>query len=140
MNALVPVPAELDPESRLPAACDVYERGVSLTGVSKTLGCPGLRIGWLACRGSAVLGRVGELKDWTTICSSAPSEVRHTAVWISGQVECLMGQAREGAWFDVVACSTHACLCACMRMGVGLRMGLMPEIWSGMSRLQHGQI
>ncbi len=60
---------------RLPAACDVYERGVSLGSISKTYGLPGLRLGWLATRDAVVLERIGELKDYTTICSSAPSEL-----------------------------------------------------------------
>ncbi|MCL4560202.1 MAG: aminotransferase class I/II-fold pyridoxal phosphate-dependent enzyme [Chloroflexi bacterium] len=66
---------EYDPRDRLPAICDLYERGVSLAGVSKTLALPGLRIGWLATR---ILGLVDSLlgfKDYTTICSSAPSEI-----------------------------------------------------------------
>lgn len=41
---------ELDPSDRLPAAADVYERAVSLGGLSKNAGMPGLRIGWAACR------------------------------------------------------------------------------------------
>ncbi|KAK9820544.1 hypothetical protein WJX72_011456 [[Myrmecia] bisecta] len=66
---------ELDPRTRLPSAADAYERGIALSGVSKTLGLPGLRIGWLASQDERVLMRVLELKDYTTICSSAPSEV-----------------------------------------------------------------
>jgi aspartate/methionine/tyrosine aminotransferase len=42
--------------------------------MSKTYGLPGLRIGWLATHDRALLGRVGQLKDYTTICSAAPSE------------------------------------------------------------------
>jgi aspartate/methionine/tyrosine aminotransferase len=34
-----------------------------------------LRIGWLATRDRAVLDRCARMKDYTTICSSAPSEV-----------------------------------------------------------------
>jgi aspartate/methionine/tyrosine aminotransferase len=66
---------ELDPARRLPAAADAAARGVSLGGVSKALGLPGLRVGWLATRDAALLQRVLQLKDYTTICSSAPSEV-----------------------------------------------------------------
>ena len=36
---------------------------------------PGLRIGWLATRDRDVLDRCARMKDYTTICSSAPSEV-----------------------------------------------------------------
>ena len=35
----------------------------------------GLRIGWLATHDRELLGRVAAFKDYTTICSSAPSEV-----------------------------------------------------------------
>jgi aspartate/methionine/tyrosine aminotransferase len=60
---------------RLPAACDVYERGISLSGLSKAYGLPGLRIGWLATADPALPERFLAVKDYTTICSSAPSEV-----------------------------------------------------------------
>ena len=63
------------PPTRLPAACDLYERAISLGTVSKAHGLPGLRIGWLACRDPALLERIRELKLYTTICSSAPSEL-----------------------------------------------------------------
>jgi aspartate/methionine/tyrosine aminotransferase len=66
---------EHDEQRRLPAACDLYERALSLNTVSKSYGLPGLRIGWLACRDAELLGRVRELKLYTTICSSAPSEL-----------------------------------------------------------------
>jgi aspartate/methionine/tyrosine aminotransferase len=66
---------EHDCAERLPAACDVYERAVSLGSISKTGGLPGLRIGWLATREPALREAIAELKDYTTICSSAPSEL-----------------------------------------------------------------
>ena len=65
---------EHDPGARLPAACDFYERALSLGSVSKTYGLPGLRLGWLACRDGAFLQKIVSLKHYTTICSSAPSE------------------------------------------------------------------
>jgi aspartate/methionine/tyrosine aminotransferase len=63
------------PELRLPAAADLYERAISLAGMSKAFGLAGLRIGWVAARDDAVLERMKEIKDYTTICSSAPSEL-----------------------------------------------------------------
>jgi aspartate/methionine/tyrosine aminotransferase len=66
---------EHDPAARLPAACDSYERALSLGTVSKAHGLPGLRLGWLACRDAAVIESIRELKLYTTICSSAPSEL-----------------------------------------------------------------
>ena len=66
---------EHDPADRLPAACDLYERALSLGSMSKTYGLPGLRLGWLACRDRSALARIVDLKHYTTICSSAPSEL-----------------------------------------------------------------
>jgi aspartate/methionine/tyrosine aminotransferase len=66
---------EHDLADRLPAACDLYDRAISLGTVSKAHGLPGLRIGWLACREPALLDSIRELKLYTSICSSAPSEV-----------------------------------------------------------------
>ncbi|MFN8374155.1 MAG: aminotransferase class I/II-fold pyridoxal phosphate-dependent enzyme [Anaerolineae bacterium] len=58
----------------LPAACDLYENAVSLGVMSKTFGLAGLRIGWLATRNRDIYQAVQHMKDYTTICSSAPSE------------------------------------------------------------------
>ncbi len=63
------------PGDRLPAACDLYERAISLGSMSKTYGLPGLRLGWLASRDRGALERVLDFKYYTTICSSAPSEL-----------------------------------------------------------------
>lgn len=35
----------------------------------------GVRIGWVAMQDQELLQKVLQLKDYTTICSSAPSEV-----------------------------------------------------------------
>jgi aspartate/methionine/tyrosine aminotransferase len=66
---------EHDPALRLPAACDVDERAVSLGSISKTYGLPGLRIGWIATRNAELRARLVDLKHYTTICASAPSEL-----------------------------------------------------------------
>jgi aspartate/methionine/tyrosine aminotransferase len=66
---------EYDPAQRLPAAADCYPRAVSLWGMSKTFGLAGLRIGWLATQDRALVQSLLTHKDYTTICSSAPSEV-----------------------------------------------------------------
>jgi aspartate/methionine/tyrosine aminotransferase len=50
------------------------ERGVSVGGLSKAYGLPGLRTGWLATRDRGLLEAVAAYKDYTTICASAPSE------------------------------------------------------------------
>lgn len=66
--------SEHDPAERLPAACDLSETAVSLGVMSKSYGLPGLRIGWAASHNAEILGQMAALKDYTTICSSAPSE------------------------------------------------------------------
>ncbi len=66
--------SEYDPADRLPAGCDLGESAVSLGVTSKTYGLAGLRIGWIATRNQTVYNRMASLKDYTTICNSAPSE------------------------------------------------------------------
>ena len=69
---------EHDAADRLPAACDVYENAISLGVMSKSLGLPGLRIGWIATQNRAVFEKMAQFKDYTTICNSAPSEFLST--------------------------------------------------------------
>lgn len=59
----------------LPPAIEAYERGISLGGLSKAYGLAGLRLGWIAARDDAFLKRVQQIKDYTTICPSTPSQV-----------------------------------------------------------------
>ncbi len=59
---------------RLPSASDLYPHAISLWGMSKTFGMPGLRIGWLAAQERTVIDACARFKDYTTICSSAPGE------------------------------------------------------------------
>lgn len=59
---------------RLPAACDLDPRAVSLGVLSKSFGLAGLRVGWVACRDRALLARMASVKDYLSICGSAPSE------------------------------------------------------------------
>jgi aspartate/methionine/tyrosine aminotransferase len=66
---------EIESGSTLPSACEIYERAFSLFGLSKTFGLPGLRTGWIATHDRESLERIAELKDYTTICASAPSEI-----------------------------------------------------------------
>ena len=60
---------------QLPAAADVYERGLSLAVMSKVYGLPGLRVGWIACRDRVLLSRMERMKHYISICNAAPSEV-----------------------------------------------------------------
>ena len=66
---------EHDPALRLPAAVEASSSAASLGVMSKTFALAGLRIGWVASRDRDLLARLAAFKDYTTICSSAPSEV-----------------------------------------------------------------
>jgi len=66
--------SEYDPEKRLPAGCDMGEHAISLGVTSKTYGLAGLRIGWIATKNKDVYSKMASMKDYTTICNSAPSE------------------------------------------------------------------
>jgi aspartate/methionine/tyrosine aminotransferase len=69
---------EQEPADRLPAACDIYGRAVCLDGMSKAFGMPGARIGWLATRDADLMAGLRTVKDYTSICSSAPGEILAT--------------------------------------------------------------
>ena len=66
---------EVDPSCQLPAGADATTSGVSLGVMSKSFALAGLRVGWLATHDRDLLDRVARFKDYTTICSSAPSEI-----------------------------------------------------------------
>jgi len=66
---------ERDPKDTLPQACDLYERALSLNVLSKAYGLPGLRVGWIVCRDSALLDRLEQLKHYLSICNPGPSEI-----------------------------------------------------------------
>jgi aspartate/methionine/tyrosine aminotransferase len=66
---------ELEEADRLMAGADAFPRGISLGVMSKSFAMAGLRIGWLASHDRELLARCAGFKDYTTICSSAPSEI-----------------------------------------------------------------
>lgn len=65
---------EYEVSQRLPAFCDLDEHAVSLGVMSKAFGLAGLRIGWAATRNRTLREKMAAIKDYTTICNSAPSE------------------------------------------------------------------
>jgi aspartate/methionine/tyrosine aminotransferase len=66
---------ELDERDRLLAGADAFPGGISLGVMSKSFAMAGLRIGWLATKDRDLLARCAAFKDYTTICSAAPSEI-----------------------------------------------------------------
>jgi len=60
---------------QLPTAAEGSASAISLGVMSKPFALAGLRLGWIATRDRDLLSRVARLKDYTTICSAAPSEI-----------------------------------------------------------------
>ena len=87
--------SEYDPSDRLPAAVDYGAHAVSLGVTSKTYGLAGLRIGWVATKNRDLYNKMASLKDYTTICNSAPSEflaelaMRHRAKLANRNLEII---------------------------------------------------
>ena len=66
---------EFDETDRLAAGADVLPTGISLGVMSKSYAMAGLRIGWIATHDRDLLAQLAAFKDYTTICSSGPSEI-----------------------------------------------------------------
>ncbi|UUU25952.1 aminotransferase class I/II-fold pyridoxal phosphate-dependent enzyme [Streptomyces sp. DSM 40750] len=66
---------EFEPGTTLPAASDLSESAVSIGVLSKAYALAGLRVGWMATRDKALTQAARGIKDYTTVCASAPSEI-----------------------------------------------------------------
>ena len=66
---------DLDQERAVPPVVDLYERGISINGLSKGFGLPGLRVGWAACRDRGTLDRILAAKNLLSSCLARPSEI-----------------------------------------------------------------
>lgn len=66
---------EVDASERLPSVVEVWDKAVVLFGMSKSFGMAGVRIGWLVTKDREIHVKLATFKDYTTICSSAPSEI-----------------------------------------------------------------
>ncbi|HTX60640.1 MAG TPA: aminotransferase class I/II-fold pyridoxal phosphate-dependent enzyme [Verrucomicrobiae bacterium] len=77
--------SEREPADRVPAVCDLYERGVSLGAMAKTYGLAGLRIGWIATHDRALYDAMAAFKDYLTICNPSPSEFLATLALRHGE-------------------------------------------------------
>ncbi|MCL5261470.1 MAG: aminotransferase class I/II-fold pyridoxal phosphate-dependent enzyme [Gammaproteobacteria bacterium] len=67
--------SEQNPAATLPNAADCYDKAISLGVMSKSFGLAGLRIGWVATKDVKLRQKLAAYKNYTTICSSAPSEI-----------------------------------------------------------------
>jgi len=59
----------------LPPAADLYERAVSIGGLSKSFGLPGVRIGWIATRDQTLVQAMQRFKDYLSLCNGAIDEL-----------------------------------------------------------------
>jgi len=59
----------------LPPISDLYEKGISLWGTSKSFGMAGLRTGWMVSQDKGLLKKILAFKDYLSICTSTPSEI-----------------------------------------------------------------
>lgn len=66
---------EYEPADRIPSAIEVYDKAITLFGMSKTFGLAGLRTGWLVTKDKKIANDLSIFKDYLTICGSAPSEI-----------------------------------------------------------------
>jgi len=66
---------EHDEKDQSPSACEIYDKAISLFGMSKTFGLAGARIGWLTTKDRQWFREIAAFKDYTTICNSAPAEI-----------------------------------------------------------------
>ena len=62
-------------KEELPPISDLYEKGISLWGTSKTFGLAGLRTGWLVSQDKKLLQKIIAFKDYLSICNAAQSEI-----------------------------------------------------------------
>lgn len=65
---------ELPPNETLPAACDLYDNAISITGMSKPFGMGGLRVGWMAMKCDAVRTAVQQYRYYTAEMTNTPCQ------------------------------------------------------------------
>lgn len=79
----------------IPSAVEMgYERALTLAGLSKTYGLPGLRTGWLSVPHAALRARLFNWKFYTSICPPSPSEFLAQVALQVGQQLILRNQAQ----------------------------------------------
>jgi len=58
----------------IPSAADIAEKSITLSGLSKTYGLPGLRCGWLVVKDRTMREDIINWKHYTSICAPVPTE------------------------------------------------------------------
>lgn len=83
---------ERRPEDSLPPAATLVDGAISLWGLSKSYGLPGLRLGWLVSSDHELLDRAEAHKDYLSICTNGVSEALGTQTLLHG--EALLARSR----------------------------------------------
>ena len=65
---------EYQPSDALPSVADLDETAITLQGASKSLGLPGLRLGWLTIKDQSRYRDILNTKTYTSMCSTQASE------------------------------------------------------------------
>lgn len=65
---------ELFDHQELPSMSDLYDKSITLRGLSKTIGLPGLRLGWLTVKDKPLFTSIVNYKYYTTLCATKASE------------------------------------------------------------------
>jgi aspartate/methionine/tyrosine aminotransferase len=66
---------ELPPHATLPAVCDLYDKGISVSGMSKPYGLRGLRIGWMATKCDEIRDAVKQYRYYTAEMTNTPCQL-----------------------------------------------------------------
>jgi aspartate/methionine/tyrosine aminotransferase len=56
-------------------AVALYPKALSVNSMSKSFGLSGLKIGWVACQDHSIINKIIEVKNYTSLGNSAPSEI-----------------------------------------------------------------
>ena len=67
---------EHDPSHRLPAICEVYNKGISIVALSKPWGGCGVTIGWAAMQDPSMRQKMIDVAYFGTACPSRGSEIQ----------------------------------------------------------------
>jgi len=67
---------EHDPEDRISAMADAYEKGISIVTLSKPWGACGVSIGWVATQDITLLDTISDLQYFGSACPSRASEIQ----------------------------------------------------------------
>ena len=108
---------EFDTAHRLPAIVDVYERGVSISGLSKTCGLGGLRSGWILVKDGELAARLRKWRDYTSSSQAAPVEV-----------------------LSLIACRAHGAIVDARRELCARNAGILQEFIESHARTLRGAV